>query len=292
LSSIQIWIMASRPKTLPAAAAPVLAALGLAVRDGVFRPEPALAALMAALLLQVGANLANDVFDYQRGADTEERLGPRRVTATGMLTPAQVKTGMWVVFGLAGLLGIYLISVGGWPVLFIGVLAILAAIGYTGGPFPLGYYGMGDLSVFVFFGLAAVGGTYYVQAGVVSEEALWTSLPMGLLTVAILVVNNLRDIETDRAAGKHTLAVRFGKRGARFEYGACLLISYLAPALMWLAGAGGPGVMLTWFSIPLAMNMLRSVYTIEGRALNKVLAGTGRLELVFGLLLGLGFILG
>jgi 1,4-dihydroxy-2-naphthoate octaprenyltransferase len=247
---------------------------------------------MAALLLQVGANLANDVFDYQRGADTEERLGPRRVTATGMLTPAQVKTGMWVVFGLAGLLGIYLISVGGWPVLFIGVLAILAAIGYTGGPFPLGYYGMGDLSVFVFFGLAAVGGTYYVQAGVVSAAALWTSLPMGLLTVAILVVNNLRDIETDRAAGKHTLAVRFGKRGARFEYAACLLISYLAPALMWLAGAAGPGVMLTWFSIPLAMNMLRSVYTIEGRALNKVLAGTGRLELVFGLLLGLGFILG
>lgn len=289
--NLRVWAMAARPKTLPAAAAPVLAATGLAIGDGVFRPVPALAALLAALLLQIGANLANDVFDFQRGADTEERLGPARVTAEGLLTPGQVQAGMWAVFALAALLGVYLTAVAGWPVLLIGVLAILAAIGYTGGPFPLGYYGLGDLFVFLFFGLAAVGGTYFVQAGTFSPRAVWASIPMGLLTVAILVVNNLRDIDTDRAAGKHTLAVRLGKTGTRREYVACLLVAFLSPVLMWFLDIAGPAVLLTWLSLPMAIQMLRGVYSLQGRALNKMLAGTGRLELVYGLLLGLGFII-
>jgi 1,4-dihydroxy-2-naphthoate octaprenyltransferase len=284
----QTWLLAARPKTLPAAAAPVLVGTAVALSEGKFRPGPALAALAAALLIQIGTNLANDVFDYQKGADTSDRLGPLRVTQAGLLSPRQVLTGMGLVFALAVLLGLYLVSVGGWPIVAIGLLSILAGIAYTGGPFPLGYNGLGDLFVFIFFGLVAVGGTYYVQAGTVSLAAWWASLPLGWLATAILVVNNLRDIDTDRAVGKRTLAVRFGARGAQVEYLLLLLLTYLAPPLMWLSGAATPWVMLAWLSIPLAATQLRLIFTTSGRALNQALAGTARLELVFGLLFSMG----
>ncbi len=210
LNKWQIWLLAARPKTLPAAASPAIVGSAVAFSVGKFHFGPALAALLGALLLQIGANLANDVFDFHRGADTQARLGPTRVTQAGLLTPTEVTRGMWVVFGLAAISGIYLTAVAGWLVVLIGVAAIAAAIAYTGGPFPLGYYGLGEIFVFIFFGLVAECGTVFVQAKGLSPLAWWSAVPMGLLVVNILVVNNLRDIETDRTAGKKTLSVRLG----------------------------------------------------------------------------------
>jgi 1,4-dihydroxy-2-naphthoate octaprenyltransferase len=201
---------------------------------------PALACLAGALLLQIGANLANDVFDYYHGTDTTDRLGPVRVTQSGLLKPAHVFAGMLVVFGLAALLGLYLSSIAGWPVLMIGLACIAAAVTYSGGPAPYGYIGLGDLLVFIFFGPVAVIGTYYVQALSIDPIAIWSSLAMGFLITAILIVNNLRDIETDSATGKKTMAVRLGKNGARIEYSLCLLAAYLIPPLIALLGVGSP----------------------------------------------------
>jgi 1,4-dihydroxy-2-naphthoate polyprenyltransferase len=291
LTPLQIWILAARPKTLPAAAAPVIVGSSLAFRDGLFNPLPALAALLAALLLQIGANLANDVFDYYRGADTSKRLGPLRVTSAGLLAPEQVRGGMLLTFFLAALLGIYLTAVAGWVVVLIGLAAIAAAVAYTGGPFPFGYYGLGDMFVFIFFGLAAVGGTYYVQAGSLTAAAVWSAAPMGLLITALLVVNNLRDIETDRQAGKRTLAVRFGVKGARVEYVLCLAGAYLTPLLMGFLGVSTFLVLLSWLSLPLAISLTREVFYEKGRRLNHTLAGTGRLVLVYGVLFSVGLII-
>ena len=290
-SPFQVWMLASRPKTLPAAAAPVILGTALAISDGQFRWAPALAALLGALLLQIGANLANDVFDYHKGADTSKRLGPMRVTSAGLLKPRQVFTGMWVVFGLAALVGLYLTLEAGWPVIAIGLLSIAAAIAYTGGPFPLGYYGLGEIAVFIFFGLAAVCGTYFVQAEHLTSAVVAAAVPMGVLSSAILVVNNLRDIETDRSVGKHTLAARFGAAWARREYLACLVLAYLTPLAMALFGLAPWTVLLAWGSLPLAWKLLQQVWHVQGRPLNRTLAGTGQLELVFALLFGLGFIL-
>ncbi len=292
-SGVRVWMLAARVRTLPAAAAPVVVGTGAAIGTGQFRLFPALAALVGALLLQIGANFTNDLFDFLRGADTAERVGPVRVTQAGLLTPRQVRAGMGVVFGAAILIGVYLIVVGGWPVVLIGLTAILAAIAYTGGPFPLGYHGLGELFVFLFFGLAAVGGTYEVQAGTVHAIAWWAAVPIGLLAVAIIVVNNLRDIATDRAAGKRTLAVRLGVRGTQAEYIALLVVAYLIPLLMWVTGvAASAWVLLALFSLPLAPPLVRRLLRERGRALNGVLAGTARLELVYGLLFAIGLALG
>lgn len=291
LTAWQVWMLAARPKTLPAAAAPVIVGSAMAFIDGAFRWGPALAALLAALLLQVGANFANDLFDYQRGADAGERLGPMRVTQSGLLTPAQVRNGMWVVFGLAALLGLYLALIAGWPVVVMGLASIAAAVAYTGGPFPFGYYGLGDLFVFLFFGVVAVMGTYFVQARAWSTLALWSSIPMGCLITAILVVNNLRDIQSDRMAGKHTLAVRLGPKDTRIEFLVCLVGAYMVPPLLWLMGEMTAWIMLTWLSLPLAYSLTRFVWRHEGRLLNQALAGTGRLTLIYALLYALGSIL-
>lgn len=291
-SSFQIWLMAARPKTLPAAAAVVIAGSGAAFAEGAFQPASALAALLVALLMQVGANLANDVYDFYRGADAGNRLGPIRVTQAGLLSPQQVLTGMWLSFGMAGLIGLYLAWVIGWPVLVIGLLTILAAITYTGGPFPFGYYGLGDLAVFIFFGLVGVCGTYYVQAGTISALAWWTAIPMGLLTVNILVVNNLRDIENDRLIGKKTLAVQLGASGARLEYLICLILAYTLPVLLTLLRVMPLGVLLCWLTLPQAVWLARFVYRQQGRALNRALAASGQLELFFGILLAVGMVLG
>ena len=253
------WMLAARPKTLPAAAAPVVVGASVAISNGVFSFWPALAALLGALLLQIGANFANDVFDYKKGADTTERLGPVRVTQAGLLSPKQVMAGMWLTFGLAAVVGLYLVYVGGWPIVVIGLLSIICAIAYTGGPFPLGYNGLGDLFVFIFFGLVAVCGTYYVQALTVSLAAVWASVPVGLLATAILVVNNLRDINTDRAAGKMTLAVRLGPRRGRWEYVALIGFAYaLLPCLLALGGRSA-WVLLPLLTLPMALRLLRTV---------------------------------
>ncbi len=282
------WGLAIRPRTLPAAAAGVVMGSALAWRDGFFRLDATLVCLFAALLLQIGSNLANDVFDFERGTDTHERLGPTRVTQAGLLTPYQVKFGMAVVFGAAALLGLYLIWLGGWVIAAIGLAAIVAAIAYTGGPFPLGYHGLGDIFVFIFFGLASVAGTYYVQAGFVSHAAWWMTVPPGLIITAILVVNNLRDIENDRKGNKRTLAVIIGERATRMQYLICMAIAYLVlPLAAWL-GIVSWFSLLAWLSFPIAYRAARVVLTQAGRPLNAALAGTGQTALVFSLLFWLG----
>ena len=284
----QAWGLAIRPRTLPAAAAGVVMGSALAWRDGFFRVDAALACLFAALLLQIGSNLANDVFDFERGTDTPERLGPTRVTQAGLLSPSQVKIGMAVVFALAALLGLYLAWLGGWPIILIGIAAIISAVAYTGGPFPLGYYGLGDIFVFIFFGLASVAGTYYVQAGAVSSAAWWMSMPMGLIITAILVVNNLRDLENDRKAGKHTLAVMLGARGARIEYVLCVVSAYFVVPVLILTNIIPVFSLLTWLSVPLAWKTLRVAFTQEGRPLNAALSGTGQIAFVYSVLFWIG----
>lgn len=284
----QIWWLAIRPRTLPAAASGVAMGCALAWYDGAFQILPALAALMVALLLQIASNVANDVFDFERGADTPERLGPVRVTQAGMLTPAQVKRGLIVIIGLAILFGLYLATLRGWTVILIGAAAILSAVAYTGGPYPLGYHGLGDVFVFIFFGVVAVAGTYFVQAGSVSTAAWWMAVPIGLIVTAILVVNNLRDLDNDRKAGKHTLAVRFGERGTKFEYGLCMGFAYLIVPVLVLIKIIPVGGMLAWLSLPIAIRTLRVVLTQQGRSLNAALAGTGQTAFLFSLFFWLG----
>lgn len=291
LSPLQVWVLASRPKTLPAAAAGVITGTALAWRDGHFQAGPALAALFVALLLQIGSNLANDVYDYERGADAGERHGPLRVTQAQLLTPGQVKAGMMVVFGVSVLLGLYLAFAAGWMVVLIGLAAILSAVAYTGGPFPLGYYGLGDLFVFVFFGVAAVAGTYFVQAGTVSVQAWWMSLPIGWLIVNILVVNNLRDIRADRAAGKRTLAVRLGERGARTQYLVLFVLSYMILPVLVSFGILPWISLLVWLSLPLGWRSWQVVRQQAGRPLNAALAGTSQAALVYSLLFFVGMVL-
>ena len=287
----QAWGLAIRPRTLPAAAAGVLMGGALAWRDGFFRLDATLVCLFAALLLQIGSNLANDVFDFERGTDTPERLGPTRVTQAGLLTSSQVKFGMAVVFVLSALMGLYLIWLGGWVILAIGIAAIISAIAYTGGPFPLGYYGLGDVFVFIFFGLASVAGTYYVQAGDVSSAAWWMTLPPGLIITAILVVNNLRDLENDRKAGKHTLAVMFGEQFAKAEYLTCIFAAYLIlPVAAWFGLIPWLSLM-AWASFPIAFRATRTVFTQKGRPLNAALAGTGQAAFMFSLLFWVGLAL-
>lgn len=283
LTKAQIWLLAARPRTLPAAASPVIIGSAIAYADDSFRLLPALGALAGALLLQIGANFANDVFDYQKGADTAGRLGPVRVTQAGMLSPGTVKAGMWITFGLAALIGLYLAWVSGWPVIAIGLAAIVAAILYTGGPFPYGYRGLGELFVFLFFGVAAVMGTYYVQAVRFSLGALIGSVPVGLLIVAILAVNNLRDIHTDRASEKNTLAVRLGVQGARQEYLLMVMLAYLVTFLQALSRISSLWLLLPALSLPLAADLITFVQRNEGKALNHALAQTGQLVLYFSL---------
>ncbi len=285
------WILAARPRTLPAALAPVAVGTAIAAVEGGARALPALAAACGALLLQIGANFANDVFDAERGADGEARIGPPRAVQQGLLSPRAVRRGMAAVFGAALAPGLYLAAIGGWPIVALGAASIAAAVAYTGGPWPLGYHGLGEVAVFLFFGLAAVCGTSYVQTLAVSPAALAASLPIGALASAILVVNNLRDVETDALAGKRTLAVRLGRRGARLEYLALVATAFAACPLLALA-LESPGPLLAWLSAPLAQGPLRSVFQrSDGPALNAALAESARLELAFALLLALGIAL-
>jgi len=289
MSKASAWKLAIRPPTLTAAVAPVAAGIGVAIHHSAFNLWPALAALFGALCLQVGANFANDVFDFKRGADTSDRLGPPRVTQLGLLSQREVFAGMWLMFGLAFLAGIYLVLVGGWPIVIVGLASIVAAIIYTGGPWPIGYHALGDLFVFVFFGLVAVLGTYYVQADELTGLAWAAGVALGCTVTAILVVNNLRDIETDRATGKTTLAVIIGRRATSTWYGLLVTAAYLVAIGSWLFGPASAWVLIVLLSLPLARGPLQAVTGgTEGRALNAALRATARLHLIFGLLLAIG----
>ena len=292
-SLLLTWIHACRVPTLTAAVVPVLVGSAVAWRHEAFRAGPALAALAGAVFIQIGTNLANDLFDFAKGADSPARIGPPRALAMGWLTPAAVRDGMIVSFAAAVVAGIYLVEVGGWPILAIGVASIAAGIAYTAGPYALAYMGLGDAFVFIFFGIVAVLGTYYVQAGGLDPEAALAALPVGALATAILVVNNVRDADSDRAVGKRTLAVLLGPRAARAEFGALLLCAYMIPVGLWAHGIRSAWVLLPLATATLAARTLHAVVEhAGGPALNRALLDTARLHALFGLLFAAGIVLG
>jgi 1,4-dihydroxy-2-naphthoate polyprenyltransferase len=292
LSALRLWALAARPRTLPAAVAPVLVGSALAVSEDDFRALAFVAALVGSVFIQIGTNLANDYSDARRGADSEDRLGPVRVTAGGLMPPRRVLVGTYVAFGIAVAAGVYLAAVAGWELLVVGALSIAAGVLYTGGPRPYGYAGLGELFVFLFFGLVAVNGSYYVHTEQLSWEALGLSLPVGLLAAAILVVNNVRDIDTDRRAGKHTLAVKLGRDRTRLLFTAMVITAFAAPAATWAFGGLTAWLLLTLAALPLVPPLIETVSSrTDGPALNGALAGTGRLLAVFSLLLAAGVLL-
>ncbi len=291
ISKLQAWWLAIRPRTLPASISGVITGSALAVHFQKSRLLPALASLFVALLLQIGSNLANDVFDFEKGADSGERLGPTRVTQAGLLSPQEVKTGMWVVFAIAGVFGLYLAFVSSMWVIPIGILAILSAIAYTAGPYPLGYHGLGELFVFFFFGLVSVVGTYFVQAKALHPLIWWMSIPVGLIIVGILVVNNLRDIASDRSSGKNTLAVRFGEKFAKIEYTCCLLLPFFLIVIYIVAGWIPWTSLLIFIALPLLLQTLHIFYTSNGKKLNIALGNTGLISFFFSVLIFVAFVI-
>ena len=303
ISKREAWVIAARPQTLPAAASPVIVGTGLAVHDGVFAALPAIAALVGAGLIQIGTNFANDYYDAVQGADTEDREGFTRVTAGGLIPPETVKRAMYLTFAAAILLGTYLVYVGGAPIVIIGLLSVASGIAYTGGPYPLGYHGLGDLFVFVFFGLVAVAGTYYVQAAAVLAGPLPVGIPPGTLPVAavvaalpvaalstdILVVNNVRDKDEDATTGKRTLAVRFGYGFARAQFVALLVLAYAVPVWFLLRPGYAVAVALPYLTLPYAVAVTRTMLTeTAGEVLNPTLERTGRLLAGYAVLFAVG----
>jgi 1,4-dihydroxy-2-naphthoate polyprenyltransferase len=289
---LKVWWLASRPKTLPAALAPVLIGTAMAFGDDKGHLLSALLAACGALLIQIGTNFANDYFDFVQGADDHTRTGPTRATQAGWVKPSAMRTAFILTFALAAGIGAYLVWRGGWPIAMIGAFSILFGIIYTGGPYPLGYYGLGDIAVFIFFGLVAVGGTYYVQA-LEWPAIVWISgIAPGLFSVAILDINNYRDIHSDRKAGKRTLVVRFGPGFAKVEYAVCIIFGSLTPLAL-----------ITYFDAPVlsalssltllaAIPTLRKVFSLEpGPVYNTILAETGRLLLLYSILFSMGWFL-
>lgn len=288
----QVWMLAIRPKTLWAAVAPVLMGTAMAFGDGAHHWGAFSAALVGALLIQIGTNFANDYYDFHKGADDHDRLGPVRVTQAGLMRPEVVRTAFFVIFALAFLIGLYLVYRAGWPILLVGVLSILFGILYTGGPYPLGYNGLGDFFVLIFFGPVAVGGTYYVQALDINGLVLLAGLGPGLISTALLAINNLRDIDTDRRAGKRTLAVRFGREFAKLEYLFSIIVPCLLPALLAYLNRGNYFVLITVMVLLLAIPSFRIVMSDQrGPVLNQVLANTGKILLAYGVLFSLGWVL-
>ena len=293
MSPLHIWLMAARPRTLPAAVAPVLVGTSLAATEGTFKVLTFVAAMLGAVFIQIGTNLSNDYSDARRGADTEDRLGPVRVTAGGLVPPRQVLVATYVAFGLAVLAGAYLIATAGWELLLIGVASILAGVLYTGGPRPYGYEGLGEVFVFLFFGVVAVTGSYFAQVERLEWEAFVFAVPVGLLASAILVVNNVRDLETDRRAGKRTLAVRLGRGRARTLYAAMVYGAFVCAPLPWLLGSDelSAWLLLPLIALPLAVPVVRIVRNrTDGPSLNGALARTGMLQLAFCALLSAGIL--
>lgn len=290
-SRAQIWLVAARPKTLPAAAAPVVIGCALAVGHGALALIPSLAALVAALCIQIGTNFANDYYDFIKGTDTHTRIGPTRATQAGLVTPTEMKRATYIVFVFALLIGCYLVWRTGWPIALIGLLSIAFGWLYTAGPFPLGYNGLGDVFVLVFFGPVAVAGTYYVNTLVWSGESVVAGLMPGLFSVGILTINNLRDIDDDRVAGKRTLAVRFGRTFARIEY----LIGVLAPHGIALGLALSEQRWLALMSLAVlipTLPVLRQVWSSDdGPMLNSMLAATGRLLILHAVIFSMGWVL-
>jgi 1,4-dihydroxy-2-naphthoate octaprenyltransferase len=282
-SNAKIWLLASRPKTLPAAIAPVLIGVAIAYADGNVHVISTACALLGAILIQIGTNFANDYFDFVKGTDTPDRKGPTRATQAGLVSSSTMRAAFIITFALVLIPGAYIIYRGGWPFLAIGLLGIASGILYTGGPYPLGYLGLGDVFVFVFFGPVAVAGTHYLNTLEWSMFAAVSGFGPGLISVALLTVNNLRDMDEDRVAGKMTLPARFGRRFARLEYLTCI-VAAAAVMPMYLYAATGQRLfaLVPLVVIPLASPSIRTVFTqTDGPALNGALGATGRVLVVF-----------
>jgi len=287
-----VWLQASRPKTLWAAVAPVIIGTAMAYADRSAYWPAALAALFGAVMIQIGTNFANDYLDYKKGTDAGKRLGPMRVTQAGLVKPAVMKRATFLVFTLAFLAGVYLVWRGGWPIAIIGLTSILFGVLYTGGPYPLGYNGLGEIFVIIFFGPVAVGGTYYVQTLNIDLTVILAGLSPGLFSTALLTVNNLRDIDGDRRSGKKTLPARFGRTFARWEYLLSVLIAVLIPVgLVFMTGRH----IYSLFSLLVLMAAVPTVKKIftqtDGNILNNALAATGKLLLIFSLIFSIGWLL-
>lgn len=289
MSTLRTWVSAARPPTLWAAAAPVAVGAGLAWGEGVFRLDACLVSLGAALLINIGANFANDASDARRGADGPARIGPTRAVATGLISPRAMWTAVLIVFGLASIGGIYLAVIAGWPVLVIGAASLAAALTYTGGPRPYGYLGLGEIAVFLFFGLAATVGSRFVHDATAPAAAWLLAIPLGLTVTAILVANNVRDAGTDRLAGKRTLAVTLGHRGGRFLYAGLMGGAFAALAVEAALGAVPRLCLLGLLAAPLALPVVIAIFReTEGPALIRALRATARLHAFFGALVALG----
>ena len=291
ISKFDAWVLASRPRTLLAAVVPVLVGTSIAFHDGVFDPAAALIALLCSIFIQIGTNFANDLFDFIRGTDKHDRLGPQRAVASGLISINEMKIGTGFTFGLSFILGLYLVYTGGWFVLLIGVISIAAGIAYTAGPFPLAYNGLGDVAAFLFFGLVGTVGTYYVQAREISFMAFWASIPVGSLITNILVINNYRDREEDRSNGKNTLAVIFGEKFTRIQYVVFMILSYSILFIVYFTFKKSLLVFLPMLSLPLSVKLIKMIYTLRGKELNKTLELTAKLSALYGLLFAIGIIL-
>ncbi len=291
-SRIQIWLLAARPKTLPAGAVPVVIGAAVAYGTGVFHWPSFLCALLGSVLIQIGANFSNDLFDHIKKTDDADRIGPLRVTQAGLVTPGQMKVATILVFLAALVIGIYLVYRGGWPILVIGLSSILFAILYTAGPRPLGYIGLGDLFVLTYYGPVAVAGTFYVITLDVTTSAILAGIPPGMFSTAILTVNNLRDIESDRRTGKRTLAVRFGRTFARIEYLVMLFGACLFPVILHVMYITPAWSMISLATIVVSIPTVRKILTqTSGEILNDALAETGRLLIIYGVLFSIGWLL-
>ncbi len=291
-SPLRVWLLAARPKTLPAGIVPVIAGAVVAWESGGFHLWSVAAALTGSIMIQIGTNFANDLFDFKKNTDTEDRIGPMRVTQAGLVTPRQIASATIIVFLLAILAGLYLVSRGGWPVVAIGLISILCGVLYTAGPWALSYLGLGDLFVLIFYGPVALAGTYYVQTLEMDPAVLLAGVPFGMISTAILAVNNLRDIDTDRESGKKTLAVRFGRTFARFEYLFLVTGAAIFPVIFILCFDGSLFLLLPLLYLVFAIGPIKTVFsTTDGLALNNKLAATGRLLVVFGLLFCAGWLL-
>lgn len=288
---LQIWLLAARPRTLPAAVAPIVVGTAVAVRENAFVWWVALLALVTALLLQVAANFANDAIDAKKGSDTADRTGPTRITAAGYVTYKQVMNATWITLIVAACTGIPLLIRGGWPFVALGIASLICAVAYTGGPFPISYLGLGEIFVFLFFGLIAVSGTAFLQTGELTALSLAASIPPGAMIVGILIINNYRDREQDEKVNKRTVAVRIGPEKTRIEYYVMLALTAFSPFLFWALGWLNAWALLTVLSWPMFRDLIRQVQTLQGPPLNKTLGLTGKTALVHSVLLGLAFVL-
>ena len=290
-SKIDTWIIASRPRTLLAAFVPVMVGSAVAFNEGKLKIILSLSALLCSLLIQVGTNFTNDLYDFLKGSDTTKRKGPRRVLASGLISVGEMKTAIVLTFLTAFLIGLFLVYHGGFVILVIGILSILAGLAYTAGPYPLAYNALGDIFVFMFFGIIGTVGTYYLHTNDLSLVSFISSIPVGALVTNILVVNNYRDIEEDKTAGKKTLAVKLGKNFTRYQFIFLIVLSFLVPLILFIFFNASIFIFLPYLTLPIAYKVISMIYTLNGTQLNTTLELTARLSAIYGLLFSAGIIL-